>query len=326
VQHNDIIAAIRIEHRERNFAMEQRKRLRLSLLAFLRLVLGWRKDLPEKERNDIAKRAMAIAAGEDDPETERWKDVVAASDAASGAFDKIEADATKRMETMAKQLPAWGAFGESVRGFGARSLAVIVGEAGDLSEYATHSKLWKRMGLAVIDGKRQGGLGKATSADTWIAHGYSKKRRSHMWNIGQSLVQGNRDGKYRTIFLSRLGVEHAKAIERGLVPATIMKATVASWEGRGLPPLTLVKKINPDEHMSAGHMDKRAQRYMEKALLRHLWKAWRRASLALPERAMTEAPAVASPIPARAGAAGQRRRAQEGHTSRARRTKPRKAA
>jgi hypothetical protein len=326
VQHSDIIAAIRIEHRERNFAMEQRKRLRLSLLAFLRLVLGWRKDLPEKERNDIAKRAMAIAAGEDDPETERWKDAVTASDAASGAFDKIEADATKRMEAMAKQLPAWSAFGEDVRGFGARSLAVIVGEAGDLSEYATHSKLWKRMGLAVIDGKRQGGLRKGTAEETWMAHGYSKKRRSHMWNIGQSLVKGNGDGKYRAIYLSRLAVEHAKAIERGLVPATIMKATVSSWEERGLPPLTLVKKVNPDEHMSAGHMDKRAQRYMEKKLLRDLWKAWRRANCAVPEKANVEMPAVASSIPVKAGAAGHSSVARKGHAPNARRSKQRKAA
>lgn len=145
-----IINDIRTFHRERCFVMEQRKRMHLALTAFLRMSLGWRMELPEAERRAIATRALEMAEGveEDHP----LHGVIAASLAARAPFDQLEKNATKQMEKLAKQLPVWTAWGEGVRAFGARSLAVIVGEAGDLSNYATHSKLWKRMGLAVMDG------------------------------------------------------------------------------------------------------------------------------------------------------------------------------
>lgn len=36
-----------------------------------------------------------------------------------------------------------------------------------------------------------------------------------------------------------------------------------------------IPKARTDEFMSLGHIDRRAQRYMEKRLLRDLWRAWR---------------------------------------------------
>lgn len=135
----------------------------------------------------------------------------------------------------------WGSFAEGVRGFGAVSLAGIVGEAGDLSNYATKSKLWKRMGLAVIDGVRQGGLTKGASAEQWIAHGYSPIRRARMFVVGGCLVKNNRDGPYRRAYDQRKAYELAG---------------------------------DPDMKPIIAH--RRAQRYMEKRLLRDLWQAWRR--------------------------------------------------
>lgn len=235
----DTIAQIRYWHRQRCFAMEQRKRLDLALGSFLRLMLGWSRDLPDKERKAISDGAAAIV---DAPEGTEWEAVVRASVAAREPFAKIEARALKEMSKLAETLPAWTAFGEGVRGFGSASLAVVVAEAGDLSLYANPGKLWKRMGLAVMGSVRQGGLPKNASADAWIEHGYNRQRRSRMWNIGDALIKGNRDGEYRTIYLARKEYELAR-----------------------------------DPEMKPIKAHRRAQRYMEKRLLRNLWQAWRRA-------------------------------------------------
>ena len=76
---------------------------------------------------------------------------------------------------------------------------------------------------------------------------------------GQSLVKSNGDGKYRGIYLWRKQREREIAEAKGL--------TVA--------PSAKIPKSQSEKYMSHGHIDKRAQRYMEKCLLRDLWQAWR---------------------------------------------------
>jgi hypothetical protein len=183
----EIIDEIMGYHRERNFVMEQRKRTHLALSAFLRMSLGWRKDLPEVERKDIANQALEMAEGVEDDHP--LHAVIASSLASRKPFDKIEKDATKQMEKLAKHLQVWEAWGKGVLGFGAVSLAVIIGEAGDLSNYPTHSHLWKRMGLGLLDGVRQGALRKSASADEWKAHGYNPKRRSKSWTLQEPMIK-----------------------------------------------------------------------------------------------------------------------------------------
>jgi hypothetical protein len=275
---SEVVDQIRAWHRKRIFAMETRKRADLSLGSSLRSWLGWRKDLPEEDRKRIATQAsQLIDCGEklakgkthdlsDTEEFREYEAIILVAIKARQHTDEFEKVATKEMERLAKILPVWSEFGESIRGFGAGSLAVIVGEAGDLSNYATHSKLWKRMGLAVIDGVRQGGLRKSADKETWIEHGYSPVRRSRMWNIGDTLMKGNQDGPYRTSYLDRKAYERARAEMNGL--------TVA--------PAAKIPAKRKDEFMSDGHIHLRAQRYMEKRLLRDLWKAWRRAAHLMP--------------------------------------------
>jgi hypothetical protein len=251
-------------------------------------MLGWSKMLPEAERKRIAKAAQAVADGETESE---WAELVNTTHGARAPFERIEREALKQMEKLAVTLPAWAEFGAGVRGFGAGSLAVIVAEAGDLANYASEAKLWKRMGLAVIDGVRQGGLTKGASKDDWITHGYSPQRRSRMWNIGDALIKGNRDGSYRTIYLARKAYEVAR-----------------------------------DPEMRPIHAHRRAQRYMEKKLLRHLWRAWnhepagdgqqRVASMAFEKvpslAAPSESEAASAPLsPDRATSAGLRPQSDE---------------
>lgn len=269
-----IISEIRYWHRQRVFAMDQRKRADLALGAFLRTQLGWSRSLPKAEGAKIAKRASDLVAlgekvakgkttGIGDSTFGQWSPVILASIQGRGHWDAIEAAATKEMERLASSLPVWTDFGEAVKGFGARSLAVIIGEAGDIGSYATVAKLWKRMGLAVMDGVRQGGLRKTASADEWIAHGYNAKRRSYMFVIGDVLVKNK--SAYRDVYLERKQYERDRAVSIGLTVAPAAKIPAA----------------RKHEFMSDGHIHKRAQRYMEKRLLKHLWQAWRRTILRL---------------------------------------------
>lgn len=256
-------------HRQRNFFMEQRKRGHLALGAFLRTALGWRLDLPEKERKAIAKQALdliktgkeharALRADKpfdcDEPDYNDWQTFILAALAGDRHAEQNEAIAEKHMVKLAKTLPVWE-WAQEVHGFGALGLAIIIGEAGDLSAYPQKGHLWKRMGVAVLDGIRQGGLRKGAAAEDWIEHGYNRQRRSRLFTIGDSLIK--KQNEYRFLYLDR------KEIER-----------------RKLPDATPM------------HIHRRAQRYMEKKLLRDLWSAWRRANGKMPIRVKQALPAA----------------------------------
>jgi hypothetical protein len=268
---SDIVDEIRAFHRQRCYMMACRQRADHALGAFIRTQLGWSLRLSKAEREQIERRARLLIA---DPASSPFEAVITASQAAAEPFAKVERQCLRKMTRRAEILPVWEAFGRDIRGFGAGSLAVIVGEAGDLDSYATHSRLWKRMGLAVIDGVRQGGLRSSAGREQWITHGYSPIRRSRMWNIGDSLIKGNREGRYRGVYLARKDYERARATMAGL--------TVA--------PAAKIPAKRRDEFMSEIHVHLRAQRYMEKRLLRDLWRAWRRASCRVPEKAKIPMP------------------------------------
>jgi hypothetical protein len=261
---------IREQHRRRLFAMDQRKRADLALGGFLRRQLGWSFEATAQQNaviNERVRRLLMIGElviGKKQPSPEADADYAAYAAVIEAAFEarapmaRVESDATKAMEKLAKELPVWSAFGEGVKGFGPRSLAVIVGDAGNLANYASVAKLWKRMGMAVLDGVRQGGLSKTASAEDWLRHGYNARRRSQMFVIGDVLVKNQ--GRYREIYLAR------KVYERELAEA--LSLTVA--------PAAKIPAKAKDQFRSEGHVHKRAQRYMEKALLRDLWCAWNR--------------------------------------------------
>lgn len=157
----------------------------------------------------------------------------------------------KRLERAAKQLPilSWV---ESIKGLGVGSLAAIVGECGDLANYSTHSKVWKRLGLAPIDGKAastwrmKGGL----NADQWTAAGYSPARRSVIWNVGASVLKAQSE---------RVDKETGELMKTAGHYRSIYDARKQYELDRGIP---------------KGHAHNRATRYMEKAIVRDLWKAW----------------------------------------------------
>lgn len=184
----------------------------------------------------------------------------------------------KVITKLVKTLPIWP-WVKAQCGLGALSFACLVGETGDLNNYATVSKVWKRMGYAVIRGQRQR---KTTDEALAIEMGYSPSRHSVGWNIGAGFIRqkeneekGKTNGYYRTVYLKFLADEATdKAQKVGLIPTTTSKDTIKNWKDLELPPLTLVKEHDGKLHRSAGHMVKRAQRRMEKEFLIDLWCAW----------------------------------------------------
>lgn len=229
----------------------------------------------DRHGSDIARRAKALVSLVETPAHKRdipkdlatdfdlWGDFIEGTVRGREPFDRIEAAATREMKRLARTLPVWASFGEGVPGFGEGSLAMIVGEAGDLSAYPKKGHLWKRMGVAVIgagDGvadHRQGNPGSEADSKAWIAEGYNRVRRSRLFVLGDSLLKPA--GPYRDVYLSRKARELEKAAEEGLIVA----------------PAASIPKGKASGYRSKGVIHLRAQRYMEKRLLKDLWQAWR---------------------------------------------------
>lgn len=158
--------------------------------------------------------------------------------AAREPLDKARAALERQMEKLGRQLPI-AHMADTIRGIGPLALAKVAAECGDLSAYRSVAAVWKRAGLAVIDGQRQR---RVAGADAEL-HGYSPSRRSTFWNMADGLLkaQGKDEaaGPYRQVY------DRVKALE-----------------------LTRVE--------SAAHAHNRALRRMTKELLKDLTIEWRR--------------------------------------------------
>ncbi len=142
---------------------------------------------------------------------------------------------------MAAQLPIWP-WVKAVSGFGPLNLAAIVGEAGDISRYRNPSCLWKRLGLAVIDGEKQG---KRTNAEEALVHGYSPRRRCVAYLLGDTMIKVGDKCRYRSLYNER--------------------------KERMLPIFTERGDKAPKLH---SHRD--AMRIMVKRTLRDMWVEWKK--------------------------------------------------
>lgn len=166
----------------------------------------------------------------------------------------------KAAEKLAKRLDHCKEFIEATIGFGYGGLAMIVGEAGDLGNYANPGKLWKRMGMAPIKGqcgatwRVKGGL----SAAEWEAAGYSPRRRSVMYQITDSMLK-NKACPFYAVYIDRKAYLVAREESKG----------------KQVLPAKKITKQNSDASISLGHIDNMARHYAAKRLLRELWKCWR---------------------------------------------------
>lgn len=232
--------------------------------AFVRRWLGWSADLPEKDAAAIKKRATAaVAAIEAGKTPDLPSDVagivvpfVEAAIDGRQPFDTMRAEAEKRMEALAKSLPVWP-WVQGVKGFGAKGLAVIIGETGDLSNYANPGKVWKRLGLAPYDGcagstwGRESQRPRSLAKDEWIALGYRPTRRAEVFAMVDDML-----------------LRHQWRAEKDGIPAHPIGPYGKVYGARRAH--TAV--THPD--WTPGHAKADATRYMAKRLIRDLWCVW----------------------------------------------------
>ena len=142
-----------------------------------------------------------------------------------------------RIRALVRRDPIWP-WVKALPGLAELGFACILAEAGgDLLAYPTHSKLWKRMGLSVSeDGQAQ----RRRRGAAGELEGYSPRRRAASHTVASALfrIQSINRGQYRQIYDVRKAYEESRTLSRQ-------------------------------------HAHARAMRYMEKRVLRDLWRAAR---------------------------------------------------
>lgn len=282
-----IIDEIVALHRERQFVIKNKTKLILAAKAAARSMLCTDADFvedsaydkvtafgrkrvklsnaAEKRVDDAFKAAVAeIKAGEI---VSRLAATIRHFPPAIAAFESQDAEIKKAMEKLARRLPVYD-WVKGVKGFGDISFATIVGECGDIGTYKSVSAVWKRLGLAVIDGNRQGNPGKSASADDWIAHGYNRQRRSVSWNARQHVIGGM--GKWRPAY----GADVRADLDLTYYQQVYAERARYESEKLGLP----VTESATGKESYKMHAANRAHRYVEKRLVKHLYLEWRRAA------------------------------------------------
>ncbi len=258
-------------HRNREAAVRSRVMMENRLRAVIMEKLGYNSRLSKEERGSFVTRANAVIKlvaktplGKPLPASVPDPGFVRGMLSGVDALKVREDGLGKDMDRLARQLPV-AAWYRTVRGLGKTSLlslAQIVGECGDLSNYSGPMKLWRRMGCApfTFNGetlmpstwKRRKAEGKGLPAKLWSTlededgqeHvGYCDQRRKVAWNVGDCLMKQNGDGPYRKRY------DDARA---------------------------RIAETHPE--YSDGRHDKHARLLCVKLFLKDLWRAWRRAA------------------------------------------------
>ena len=188
-----------------------------------------RQDLRRAERGliqqcqSICRRA---SGGDKDAGAELWAAVQAGSAdpgldmllspyrAAAGSLSASAAALEKQVIKLVRTLPLWTNWAVNVRGVAELSLGGLIGEAArSPAEYRSVSALWKRFGLAVIDGGRQRLIAGAEAA---ALHGYSPQRRAYAYTLSTNLMRSQRTGDpYRDLYDRRKAYELEREVPKG---------------------------------------------------------------------------------------------------------------
>lgn len=203
---------LRALQRQRTIVMKSRNMNANRLQAIVAGTIGYSANMTEGDRKKKFQEASAlIKAVVDDGEDHPMADVIRVSAIGIEAFENMKASLEKAMVKAAKTLPVmdWVRHPDQ-RGFGELFLAIVIGETGDLNLYENPAKVWRRMACAPweFDGRclmgatwRSGKEGRLPSEE-WEKYGYSPRRRSISYLIGESLVKSNGvNGPYRRRWL-----------------------------------------------------------------------------------------------------------------------------
>jgi len=174
--------------------------------------------------------------------------IVIQSAVARKAWDTLRLAVEADMRKLAETLPVWD-WAKTVKGFGALGVAMIAAEAagprGDVGSYATKERLWKRLGLAVINGERQ----RRVEGQAAIEHGFNPSRRAEIWTIADSMIRHQWNAATETEAAGPAGPYGAVYMHR--------KSHTALREWHGF------------------RKEADARRIMTKALIEDYWRVWR---------------------------------------------------
>lgn len=257
------IEAIKAHHRRRRYAMRMQQQLERPLEAYVRInMTDWEPSDDEGERGAAVKEAQKIlkdakaGIGE-----EELIQLVATVKKSKAPWDEIRSQEEKELETIAESLPV-AEWVKGIPGAGLLGLATIVGETGDLGNYANPAKVWKRLGFAPYDGhagsswKRETWRPRSLTKEEWIDNPFSGKRYALMHVIAVWLKNKQWIGAAKT----EDGVGKPNG-HYGEVYAARRSRTA---------------ETHPDWSKQHAHMD--ALRIMMKEFLKDLWIEWRRAA------------------------------------------------
>lgn len=156
----------------------------------------------------------------------------------------------KELVDAAKLLPFADIVQTHMRGLGLLTYARIIAQVKDFRLYSNPAKIWKRMGLAVKDGKAVKRIA-GTSPEAKLAAtaaGYSPTRRALMYIAETNLIRQNGvEGFYKKLYVERKKHELTK---------------------------TLTLKDGTEKKAWPKVADIRARRFMVKRVLRDLWCLW----------------------------------------------------
>lgn len=256
---SDTCERLKALQRKRRFCIVSQSRCDRSCEALLASVIGYRADMDAKDRKDLFKQASAARKAIEDGEDGHTSsgdqrqaailavaDIVRQSALGRASWDTLRREVERDMRKLAKTLPVYP-WAQGVAGFGDLGLGIIIGETGDLSLYATKERVWKRLGLAVIEGFRQQ---RKSGVEEAAAHGYNPKRRAEIWAIADSMFRHQWRGAKDDAPAHAIG-PYGEAYAR----------RKANTEGREWTPK---------------HRDNDARRIMTKQLVEDLWREWRR--------------------------------------------------
>lgn len=266
MNHDVTLAQIAEEHRRRRFAMKVQQKIDRALESFIRQnMTAWKPTLAPAEReaqNKIVKDLIKkIRAGE----MQDNADMVLLADESRAAWDAMRDRSEKNMAAAVKGLPIYSWI-ESIAGVGAGGLAIIIGEAGDLSRFHNVAALWNRLGYAPYDGQAgstwKRGTPRKLSAEEWEDHPFKGERYAQCFMIAESLLKKQVTGKAKT--------ESGKTEAAGPY-GKIYCDRRAHTDITHPPAPEGVKEEWPD---SRRHKD--AMRFMMKAFLKDLLVEWQR--------------------------------------------------
>ncbi len=269
----DVLAEFQVQRRG---DIRSINRLNNTIHAYARRAMGWSLALPEAERKKINGRAerfvrqvMANGSAPSDEENRLYDAVAPRIDVFRQSMAPLIADRIqleKEMRKMARGLSVWSGFAVAVKGFGELGLAVVVGECGNLANYAGPYKVNKRLGLAPYDGHS----GKAwripkwrpreLTAEEWMEYlDYSPQRQAEIYSVVSDPLL-----RAQTVAARRERGDHQGP--------DAQCALVAPYRFIYDVRRAHTAQTNPDWTKAHSHND--ALRIMTKALIRDLWCAW----------------------------------------------------